>query len=232
MSNHASMQELSPQLHAGVPSPEAAERLSQAESSIGALRALLDALGPALLLVDDGCRPIFINRRAVRILARRDGLSLGPSGLTTESKKTTRSLRAAIAGAAARANSPHARSLPVRIPVSRRSPHPPWLLSILPIALRGSLGGSAAGHVAISIVESDVHTRIDPAGAADYFLLTPREADVAALFAAGCNSREAAGALHIRIGTVRTHLKSLFEKTGARSQTALVLKLQAFAVRD
>ena len=232
MSIHASVPKLSPQLRAAAVSAEVAARLRQAEGSIDALRALLDALGPALLLVDDDGRPIFVNRRAAQILARDDGLTLGPSGLLAGSKKTTRSLRAAIARAAARANSLHARPAALRFPVSRRSAHPPWLLSILPISLGEALGGSAAGHAAISIIESDVHTRIDPASAADYFLLTPREADVAALLAAGCSSREAAGALHIGIGTVRTHLKSLFEKTGARSQTTLALKLQAFAVRD
>lgn len=194
------------------------------------LRALLDALGPALLLVDSDGRPIFINRRAAQILAQRDGLALGPGGLATESAQKTRSLRAAITGAAARAHSSLAQSLTLRVSVARPSSRPPWLVSILPIARDGA--DAAAGCAAIAITTSDARTRIDPTGAANYFLLTPREADVAALLATGCGSREAARALHIRIGTVRTHLKSLFEKTGARSQTALALKLQAFAVRD
>ena len=213
MSNHALVPELSPQLAAD------------------AMRALLDALGPALLLVDGDGRPLLINRRAAQILEQRDGLALGPSGLTTDSPKVTRSLRAAIARVAARAHSLHARSLTLRVSVARQCPHPPWLISILPIAPDG-LDGGTAGYAAISILESDTHTRIDPLSVADYFLLTPREADVAALLAAGRNSREAARALHIGIGTVRTHLKSLFDKTGARSQTALALKLQAFALRD
>lgn len=213
MSNHASVPELAPQLAADT------------------MRAVLDALGPALLLVDGDGRPIFINRRAAQILAQHDGLALGPSGLATDSLKVTRSLHAAIARAAARAHPLHARSLTLHFSVARRCPHPPWLLSILPIA-PDSLDGSTAGYAAISVLESDPHTRIDPLSVADHFLLTPREADVAALLAAGRNSREAARALHIGIGTVRTHLKSLFDKTGARSQTALALKLQAFALRD
>lgn len=223
MSNHAPAPQLSPQL-------DTAARLRQAESSIGALRALLDALGPALLLVDGGGSPVFINRRAAQILAQRDGLAIGVNGLATRSMKTTRLLRAAIAGAAARARSSHARSLTLHLSIPRPSARAPWLVSVLPLA-RDGIGGTT-GYVAISITESDLRTRIDPASAAGYFLLTPREADVAALLAAGRNSREAARALHIRIGTVRTHLKSLFEKTGARSQTALALKLQAFAIRD
>lgn len=230
MSTRTFLPQLSSQLHAGAKLPELRPTLD-AEGSIGALQAILDALGPPLLLVDDDCRPIFVNRRAARILAQRDGLAIGPSGLTTRSRKATRALRAAVTGAAAHAHSAHAHSLTLRVSVARQPRRPPWLVSILPIAGDG-LGAGIAGYAAICITESDVDTRIDPASAADYFLLTPREADVAALLAAGRNSREAARALHIGIGTVRTHLKSLFGKTGVRSQTALALKMQAFAIRD
>lgn len=228
MSEHIPLPELSPQRYAAA--RDLAARLRHAESSNGALRALLDALGLALLLVEGDGRPVFVNRRAAQILAQRDGLAIGPSGLATDSVKGTRALRSAIACAAARARSSHADPLTLRLAVPRPSSRPPWLISILPIASAGADG--AAGRAAVSIIESDARPRIDPASTADYFLLTPRETDVAALLAAGRSSREAARALHIRIGTVRTHLKSLFEKTGARSQTALALKLQAFAIRD
>lgn len=228
MSHHSSVPELSAPLSGSTAPPE----LRSVVAKLGALRALLDALGPALLLVDAGGSPIFISRRAAQILAQRDGLALGPSGLTADSTKTTRSLRAAIANAAARAHAPRGRSFTLHLGVARRSVHPPWLLSIHPIAARSGPGGDTDAYAAIFIVESDLHTRIDALSAADYFLLTPRETDVAAQLAAGRNSREAARALHIGIGTVRTHLKSLFEKTGARSQTALALKLQAFALHE
>lgn len=227
MSNPTSVPELCPR-----PGAAASPEIRPALASVDAMRALLDALGVALLLVDDGGRPIFVNRRAAQILAQHDGLANGSNGLATDCTRTTRSLRTAIAAAAACAHSPHARSLTLRFPIPRRSSQPPWLLSILPIAPRDALVGGTAGYAAISIAECDAHTRIDPLSAASFFLLTPRETDVAALLAAGRNSREAARALHIGIGTVRTHLKSLFDKTGARSQTALALKLQAFAIRD
>lgn len=225
MSNRVPMPELSPPLR------DLTARLRRAESTIAALRGLLDALPPALLLVDEGGRPIFINRRAERIIAQHDGLAIGPNGLVSDSVKTTRALRAAIACAAASARASHRASLTLRVPVERSSPHAPWLVSVLPIA-PDEVAGPAPGCVAISVTECVAPARIDPVSAAHYFLLTPREADVAAWLGAGHSSREAASALHIRIGTVRTHLKSLFEKTGARSQTALALKLQAFAIRD
>ena len=224
---HRSLPQLSSRLCAGAkPPPQSRPALAE-----GTLQAILDALGPPLLLVDGAATPIFVNRRAARILARGDGLAIGPAGLTTRSRKATRELRAAIAGAAANAHSSRARPLTLHVTVARQLPRPPWLVSILPIGGDGPDAGTA-GYAALSITESDVHTRIDPESAADYFLLTPRETDVAALLAAGRNSKEAARALHIGIGTVRTHLKSLFGKTGARSQTTLALKLQAFAIRE
>lgn len=255
MSNRASVAELSSRLYAATASPEPrpgmatlaelsasedailsaaldiAARLRQAESSLGALRALFDALGPALLLTDGGGRPLFVNRRAARILALNDGLAIGPSGLAADSARATRALRAAITGAAA-GSAPSSPQSPLssRLSVARPSLQPPWLVSILPIAPDGV--SSRTGCAAVTITASDEQTRIDSLSVADYFLLTPREADVAALLASGCSSREAARTLHIRIGTVRTHLKRLFEKTGTRSQTALALRLQAFAIRD
>jgi DNA-binding CsgD family transcriptional regulator len=229
MSNHSSAPELLAQL---LPEGDVAGRLRRAEIAVGALRALLDEAGPALLLVDEGGRLVFINRRAAQMLAQRDGLAVTPNGLASDSMRTTRSLRAAIANAASRVQSPRGSPLTLRMAVARRSLRPPWLLSILPIAVRNGLGRNTTGYAAIFIVECDARTRIDPLSAANYFLLTPREADVAALLAAGRNSREAATTLHIGIGTVRTHLKNLFDKTGARSQTALALRLQAFAIRD
>jgi DNA-binding CsgD family transcriptional regulator len=225
MSNRASVPELSLQLQ------DLAARLRRAETSIATLGALLNAVGPALMIFDRDGRPLFVNRRAAQILARRDGFAMSPAGLATDCVKTTRSLRAAIGYVAARAHSSLAASLTLRFPVARSSPRAPWLVTILPIAV-DTTAGAAAGYAALSITEWAARTRIDPVSTADYFLLTPREADVAAWLAAGHSSREAASALHIRIGTVRTHLKSLFEKTGARSQMALALKLQAFAIRD
>src|SRR5579885_3031063 len=168
MSNYGSAPELSAQLATAAASPEAAIR---------ALRALLDALGPALLLVDAGGRPLFVNRRAAQIVAQRDGLLIGPTGLATDSAKTTRSLRAAISAAASCADGGRASSPALRVTAARRPPHPPWLLSILPICAGNSsspddsLAGSAAGYAAISIVECEVRTRIDPSSVADYFLL-------------------------------------------------------------
>src|SRR6185312_1408760 len=113
---HRSLPQLSSRLCAGAkPPPQSRPALAE-----GTLQAILDALGPPLLLVDEAATPIFVNRRAARILARGDGLAIGPAGLTTRSRKATRELRAAIAGAAANAHSSRARPLTLHVTVARQ----------------------------------------------------------------------------------------------------------------
>ena len=55
------------------------------------------------------------------------------------------------------------------------------------------------------------------------FGLTPAEARVVLRLVAGDSLRSAAKALGIKYETVRTHLKSVFQKTGTRRQAELVI---------
>jgi DNA-binding CsgD family transcriptional regulator len=52
-----------------------------------------------------------------------------------------------------------------------------------------------------------------------------REAELAALLASGCDISVVAQRLHISIHTARTHLKSIFSKTGIGSQAELVRRI-------
>jgi DNA-binding CsgD family transcriptional regulator len=53
--------------------------------------------------------------------------------------------------------------------------------------------------------------------------LTPREFQVLALVEQGMKNREIAQELGIRSGTVKIHLKHIFEKTGVRGRYGLAL---------
>lgn len=56
--------------------------------------------------------------------------------------------------------------------------------------------------------------------------LTPREAQIAALLVAGYDLRAVATRSNINLSTVRSHLKSIFAKTGLRSQVELVQRIR------
>jgi DNA-binding NarL/FixJ family response regulator len=53
--------------------------------------------------------------------------------------------------------------------------------------------------------------------------LTPREVEIADLVEKGLRNRDIANNLGIRTGTVKIHLKHIFEKTGVRGRYGLAL---------
>jgi two-component system, NarL family, response regulator LiaR len=57
------------------------------------------------------------------------------------------------------------------------------------------------------------------------FGLTARESDVAAFLAKGCSNREIADALFVSEHTVKTHLKSIFRKTGVASRAGAAVRI-------
>jgi DNA-binding CsgD family transcriptional regulator len=63
----------------------------------------------------------------------------------------------------------------------------------------------------------------------ELFDLTPAESRLAQWIASGYSPDQAAGALEVRISTVRWHLKRVFAKTGVSGQTELTALLQSVA---
>jgi DNA-binding CsgD family transcriptional regulator len=57
--------------------------------------------------------------------------------------------------------------------------------------------------------------------------LTPREPQIAALLVAGYDLQTVAARSNISVSTARTHLKSIFSKTGLRSQVELVQRIRS-----
>jgi DNA-binding CsgD family transcriptional regulator len=55
--------------------------------------------------------------------------------------------------------------------------------------------------------------------------LSPREADVTRLVAAGLATRDIAARLHLSPHTVRDHIKAIFDKVGVTTRGELVAKL-------
>ena len=53
--------------------------------------------------------------------------------------------------------------------------------------------------------------------------LTPREAEIMERLERGCRNRDIAAELGIRIGTVKIHVKHIFEKTGIRGRYGLAI---------
>jgi DNA-binding CsgD family transcriptional regulator len=85
--------------------------------------------------------------------------------------------------------------------------------------------------VVIFITEPDAPPEIDREALADSYRLSPREAEIATLLATGVAPETIAEHLSLTVGTVRFYLKRVFEKTGARSQAAVVALGRGFIRR-
>lgn len=185
---------------------------------VALLQQLLDQLLMGVMLVDAQSYPSFLNHQARDLLARHDGLWLGPGGLKATSAADTRRLRHAIALTAAAAGGarparPHYLGLRRR---SRRAA--PWLLRLSPLP-----GPPAEVMVLVTTPE---HLRpLPPEALAVAFGLTPREAALAGMLADGHELRDCARRLAMAEGTARNHLKHVFEKTVKHSQATLVATL-------
>ncbi|MGK9165762.1 helix-turn-helix transcriptional regulator [Inquilinus limosus] len=216
-------------------------RLASADPRATGALAAIDALGLGLILLDRHGRPVYRNERAEAVIAARDGLLADAYGLATTLPAQTRALHQAIAAAmllagpdGADAALGRAAAAVLRIPVSRRPPNRPLILTVVPAPGPGrGPAPEEPGAVAVLISDPDRCSRIDTAGLASAYGLTRRESAVAALIADGLGPAEAAESLGISIGTARHYLKQVFEKTETHRQAELVrLLLHSFAAPD
>lgn len=185
---------------------------------------LLDRLDTGVILADAAARPVFANARARCIAGDADGLLLHEDGLAGATPPATLRLREAIAACC---GSEVQRQ---RIRLERPSQRPPLLLSLLPLSrMDVAVPGSRTPRIAIFITEPDLPAGVNRVALAEVYRLTDRETEIGLLLAEGLNVETIAARLHVGRGTVRSHLARLFDKTGARSQTALVALVRGFA---
>jgi DNA-binding NarL/FixJ family response regulator len=96
--------------------------------------------------------------------------------------------------------------------VLRRSSEPEMLLTCLRSVVAGS-----------SFLEDGIFGGADKNSASRQSALTPREVEITRLVEQGLRNRDIARNLGIQTGTVKIHLKHIFEKTGVRGRYGLAL---------
>jgi len=197
-------------------------RLQTLEHRHAGLARVIDRMNAGVILTDGTGRPLLLNPRAEKIVADGDVILVDANGLAATTPMATRQLREAIANA----SRPPAFEQRLRLGRPARAP---LLLSVLPAwRLGAELPGIASPRVAIVIGEADVPAPIDGVAFGDTYRLTARECEIAILIGDGHDLPSVALQLGIGLGTVRHHLKHVFEKTGARNQAALVALLRGF----
>jgi len=183
------------------------------DAALGAL----EQLASGVLLVDGGAGLVRENELGAAMLRRGDALRLRQGRVVALHAQDTRELHAAIAAAAATSRGEGTASGgALRL---RRSDGGLLEVRVVPA---GSGWRRPGGAAALFVRAPEAVPRLDGATLRALYGLTATETRVAVLLAAGHTLAEAAERLGIKTTTARTHLRAVFEKTGARRQAELV----------
>lgn len=192
-----------------------------AQQSLGQCGALeaLDGLAGGVMVLDGMGRVCYANKTAEKLLASRQGLRLDQAGsvramLQWQNVKLQRLVEQAAAGEG---------DLDCRgcLRVSRALGQP-LVLMVAPLLDAGTVWGEKKAGVLVFVHDPDHAPTLLADTLRWHFELTPSQARLAAALAAGSSVAECAETHGISVATVRTHLKEIFAKTGARRQADLV----------
>lgn len=194
--------------------------------------ALINQAPYGLVMTDGSGRPLLTNRKADEIVACGDGLRLDRGMLeATDPAVQVRLVTslAAVTGAGHFTLAPP----PVPILVPRPSGYPPYYVVVTPLGMRSALGpmpASAACAFVIHDGQPSAWTCLSPAFISAYDL-SRSEVRLCDALLAGRTLPQTAEHLAISRNTAKTHLARIFDKTGVRSQNAL-LRLLAFGAHE
>lgn len=172
---------------------------------------------------DEGGNLIETNQEAKRILAEKDGISLSGNTLAVHSSNESRELQRMIKQALTPSAANAGPALVEALAISRPSGRSKLGVLVKAIPMRPWSESKRRPAVAVFIRDPDANA-VQPSHelVRRLFDLTRMEATLALLLAEGFTLDEAAEKMDVRRNTARTHLRSIFCKTGVTRQTMLV----------
>ncbi|HEV7735335.1 MAG TPA: helix-turn-helix transcriptional regulator [Candidatus Binatia bacterium] len=200
---------------------EVQERLERLQADGEAAVVALDHLPSGVILLDECGQPLLINRRARALLDAGDGLSVSRDGLHGLDGDTTARLRRMI-GAAVDTGRGQAMDGGDALSLPRRDGTPPLQVLVTPIGRHRYRIGAQFAAAAVFVGDPARVIEPPPAVLRHLYGLTAAEASLAMLLVNGRSPEEAATELGVSIHTVRTQLKHVLGKTGARRQAELM----------
>ncbi len=185
----------------------------------------LDGLEQGFLLVDAQARLLFVNGVARTLLDARAGLRLAAGALSASNADEARTLRGLIASCAVEASAGTGAGGDIVLRRgARRLPLDVLVIPIQPETAMASIPWTfpqrAVAIVLVSDPEIELQARVE--SLRDRFGLTPAEAIFALEIIKGDGRQATADRLGITVGTARSHLSKIFDKTGVRHQAELV----------
>lgn len=177
-----------------------------------------------VILVDAAQRPMEVDGAAKQVLDAKDGLCLENSRLAASDPTISAVLKRLIGNCICPDQGNVSCGGSVTIP--RGQQRPPLHVDVAPIHAR-HLGahlewlGRAKPVAVIAVTDPERKQALDRERLGKQFELTPAETNLALEIAKGDGRQAAATRLGITVGTVRTHLTRVFDKTGVRRQAEL-----------
>jgi len=194
-------------------------KLLALESRIDDLENTLDRLTSALVMFDATGKAVFVNTTARQILDRSDGLSLKNGRLTAQSTTENTRLREIEVRAILTSNGKTAANAGAML-VSRNTGRPLQLMA----SPLGSVTGTTPGKAVavIFITDPDQRSAAPDEVLRILFGLTRAESRLAISLLDGNSLSEAADLNRVGRETVRSQIKSIFQKTGTTRQGELI----------
>lgn len=181
---------------------------------------VLDRTGMGIVALTAGCRPVWMNRAAEALVARRDGLVSERGRLSAPRSRDDAALTAAVGRvAAARRALDDSGQLTATLQVQRISQRQPLQLLVVPApqgAYREVTMVPMVEPVEALLLIVDPEAEDGPRAGLlmELFGLTPAEGALAAAIAAGRSLDAYAQERGLALGTVRQYLKAIQLKTG------------------
>ncbi|MFO1351372.1 MAG: LuxR C-terminal-related transcriptional regulator [Gammaproteobacteria bacterium] len=185
------------------------------------IRAVIDRLAPAVMLIDQDGQVLFKNSVAEQWLAYSQTLQIKESRIVAASRAEDRALREAIQETALGTGLDAVDATRV-VTLSTASARP-VVVTLRPVSSAFDAQHGDYRPVALLTAKNpDSSHSGDTCAFASVYQLTSAQARLSGLIMAGQTLSQAAEQLKVSENTVRSHLKQIFQKTGAHSQMELV----------
>ncbi len=196
------------------------------------LLAAMDHAPWGLLVFDSRGKPMVINKAASAIFSKGDGLTLVKGILCAKDPVTHAQLEWAMAAALETASG-RIVAPPPPVLIARHLRPYTYRAVFSPISLRTDRDDFPAGSAVVLMLHEDrpAPTKGIPAALRSTYGLSRAELRLCEALLAGHDLPEAALALNVSRNTAKTHLARIFDKTGVRTQMAL-LRLLVLGTRD
>ena len=180
--------------------------------------AALNLLPLGIFVVDQDAKVEFLNDRAAKLVAQRDGLLLNANGVVRAAgANLTNALHQAIAKACTSGN---VGADDLALSLSRTSEKRD--LSVFIASSRSGDPAHQAQHAMIFVTDPEQPVEPSEKVLREMFDLTHAEARLVRALMQESELKDAAEAANITLQTARSYLKRIFEKTGTNSQAQLV----------